>query len=251
MDKILPITFQKMKNDSHNVFMNDVQGLLANENMPLQGFEKLIEAFNLAYQSEVSALRVRRKSEQTNELVKINKQREELYAGLFYHYQSSLRHYDAGKREAANNISYIMKSIAYIHNMSNTNRGGSIRKIISNIRKPQNTEIVEMLQLAGWLDALDTLNKLYQKTDASRNSERSMRGNGNVLVARKATDKAYQDIMKRVNALMILNETEEYSHFVRLLNVHLAHAKKSIAIRDGWKKHKKEKETLKKNMNEE
>lgn len=240
MDKILPITFQKMKNGAHNAFMHDVQRLLANENMPLQGFEKLIETFNLAYQSEVSASRVRRKSERTNELVKINKQREELYAGLFYHYQSSLRHYDAGKREAAKGISYIMKSIAYIHNMSNTNRAGNIRKIISNIRKPQNTAIVETLQLTGWLDALDALNELYQKTDASRNSERSMRGNGNVLMARKATDKAYQDIIKRVNALIILNGPEEFDYFVRLLNVHLAHAKKSIAIREGWKKHKKE-----------
>ncbi len=241
MDTILPITFQKMKNDSHNVFMNGVQGLLANENMPLQGFEKLIETFNLAYQSEVSASRVRRKSERTNELVKINKQREELYAGLFYHYQSSLRHYDAGKREAAKGISHIMKSIAYIHNMSNANRAGNIRKIISNIRKPQNTAIVETLQLTGWLDALDALNELYQKTDASRDSERSKRGNGNVLVARKATDKAYQDIIKRVNALIILNGSEEFDYFVRLLNMHLAEVKKSIAIREGWKRHKKEK----------
>jgi len=242
MDKILPITFQKMKNDSHNVFMHDVQGLLVDENMPLQGFEKLIEAFNLAYTAEEAANRVRRKSYITNEMVKLNKQREELYAGFSYHYQSNLRHYDAGKREAAKNISYIMKSIAVIHNMSNTNRGGSIRKIISNIRKPQNTAIVETLQLTGWLDALETLNELYQKTDDNRNTERSKRGNGNVLVARNATDKAYQDIIKRMDALMILNGPEEYSPFVRLLNVHIEHAKKSVAIREGWRKHKKEKE---------
>jgi hypothetical protein len=240
MDKIIPITFQKMKNGSHNAFMNDVQRLLADENMPLQGFEKHIEAFNLAYEAENAAYRMRRKSYITDEMVKLNAQREELYAGLFYHYQSSLRHYDAGKREAAKGISHIMKSIAYIHNTSNIDRYTYIFKITANIRKPQHSAVVEILELNGWLDALDTLNEAHRTTANSRDSERSKRGNGNVLVARTATDKTYQDIVKRMNALMILNGSEEYTDFVRLLNVHIAHAKKSIAIREGWKKHKKE-----------
>jgi hypothetical protein len=240
MDKILPITFQKMKNGAHNAFMHDVQRLLADENMPLQGFEKLIEAFNLALEAENAAKGVRRKSYMTDDMVKLNAQREEMYAGLFYHYQSSLRHYDAGKREAAKDISHIMKSIAYIHNTSNIDRYAYIFKITANIRKPVHAAAVETLELAGWLDALDALNEAHRTTANNRDSERSKRGNGNVLVARKATDKAYQDIVKRVNAVMILNGPEEFDYFVRLLNVHLAHAKKSIAIREGWKKHKKE-----------
>jgi len=231
-----------MKNDSHNAFMYEVKQMLMDENMPLQGFEKLIEAFNLAYLAEEAANRVRRKSYITNEMVKLNKQREEMYAGLVYHYESALRHYDESMREAARKISYVMKSIAYMHNTSNVNRNIYIWKITSNLRLPKNELYVEKLQLMGWLDALDTLNELYQKTDDNRNTERSKQGNGNVLMARKVTDKAYQDIMKRMDALIILNGTEEYSHFVRLLNVHIEEAKRSIAIREGWRKHKKEEE---------
>jgi len=241
MDKILPITFQKMKNDSHNAFMHDVQVMLANENMPLQGFEKHIEAFNLALQAEEAASRVRRKSERTNELVKLNAQREELYAGLMYHYESCVRHYDESKRLAAHRISPIMKSIAYMHNTSNINRNVYIFKIILNLRKPENAAFAETLELSGWMDALDALNQAYQTKSNERISEQSRKGNGNVRVAREVTDKAYQNIVKRMNALMTLNGPEEYSPFVRLLNVHIEHAKKSIAIREGWRKHKKEK----------
>ncbi|HJV77803.1 MAG TPA: DUF6261 family protein [Paludibacter sp.] len=208
--------------------------------MQLQGFEKLIEAFNLALEAENAAKGVRRKSYMTDDMVKLNAQREEIYAGLFYHYQSSLRHYDAGKREAAKDISHIMKSIAYIHNTSNIDRYAYIFKITANIRKPAHAAAVETLELTGWLAALDALNEAHRTTANDRDSERSKRGNGNVLVARKATDKAYQEIVARVNAVMILNGPEEFDYFVRLLNVHLAHAKKSIAIRDGWKRHKKE-----------
>ena len=240
MDKILPITFQKMKNSAHNALMHDVQRLLADENMPLQGFEKLIKDFNLALEAEDAAKGVRRKSYITDDMVKLNAQREEMYAGLFYHYQSSLRHYDAGKREAAKEISHIMKSIAYIHNTSNMNRYGYIRKITANIRKEEYAIAVETLELAGWLDALDALNENHLTTLTSRENERIMQPNGNVLLARKITDKAYREIVARVNAVMILNGPEEFEHFVRLLNVHLANAKKSIAIREGWRKHKKE-----------
>ena len=242
MDKILPITFQKMKNGSHNAFMHDVKGLLADENMPLQGFEKLIEAFNLALEAENTAKEVRRKSCITDGMVKLNAQREERYAGLFHHYQSCLRHYDEAMREAAKDISHIMKSIAYIHNASNMNRYDYIRKITANIRKKEYAAAVETLELNGWLDALNALNESHLTTLNSRDTERIMRPDGNVLKARKVTDKAYQDIIKRMDALMILNGPEEYSHFVRLLNFHLAEAKKSIAIREGWRKHKKEKE---------
>jgi hypothetical protein len=243
MDKILSVTFQKMKNGSHNAFMYDVNRMLANENLSLQGFEKLIEAFNLAYTAEEAANRVRRKSFITEEMVKLNARREEVYASLVYHYESSQRHYDETMRKAAHGISYLIKSIAWMHNMSNVKRGVDIWKITSNLRLPKNQPYIQMLQLDGWMDALDELNRMYQEADNNRNSERSMRGNGNVLLARKVTDKVYQDIVKRMNALMILNETDEKNDFVKLLNVHITDAKKSIAIREGWKKHKKEKQT--------
>ena len=240
MDKILPITFQKIKNESHNAFMSEVEGLLADENMPLQGFEKLIAAFNLAYQAEVMANRVRRKSSVTEVLVKLNEKREELYAGMMYQYESGLRHYDGSRREAAEGISYIMKSIAYIHNTSNIKRNVYISKITTNIRKPKNAAIVETLELSGWLNALDVANETFQTTWQARINEQSTRGNGNVRAAREVTDKAYQDIVNRVHALIILNGVEEYGHFVRLLNIFIAEEKKSIAIREGWKKHKRD-----------
>jgi len=242
MDKILPITFQKMKNGAHNAFMHNVQCLLADENMPLQGFEKLIETFNLALEAENAAKGVCRKSYMTDGMVKLNAQREEIYAGLFYHYQSSLRHYEAGKREAAKGISHIMKSIAYIHNTSNSDRYAYIFKITANIRKPAYAAVVETLELTGWLDALDSLNEAHRTTANSRDSELSKRGNGNVRLAREVTDKAYKNIVTRISALITLNEPETYSQLVRRMNLHIADAKKSIAIREGWRKHKKEKD---------
>lgn len=240
MTKILAITFQKMQNLTHNAFMHQVGSLLTDENMSSHGLENLIEPFNLALEAEDAAMRVKRKSSLTGELVKLNDEREEVYAGFVYHYESCLRHYNNDMRIAAQGISHIMKCIAYMHNRSNISRGGNIRKIIDNIRLPKYVAIVEMMQLDGWLNKLDELNLAYETISDKRFSEKAPRGSGNVRVARELTDKAYQAMVQRINALSIVNGPEEYSHFVRQLNTRIADEKRSIAIRDGWKKHKKE-----------
>lgn len=243
MVKILAITFQKMQNLTHIAFMQNVEGLLADENMASHGLETLIEPFKLALQAEVAAMQVKRKSSLTSELVNLNQQREELYAGFVYHYESCLRHYNNNMRIAAKGISHIMKSIAYMHNRSNMSRGGNIRKIINNIRLPKYASIVEIMQLDEWLNKLEELNKAYYTISDKRFSEKAPRGSGNVRMAREVTDKAYQTMVVRINALSIVNGPEEYSHFVRLLNLRIADEKKSIAIREGWRKHKKKTET--------
>ncbi len=239
MLKILPITLQKLKNASHKAFMSEVKSLLESENMASHGMEKVIEPFNLAIQAEEDAGRVRRKSFITDELVKQNAQREELYAGLTHHYESCLRHYDTAMRNAAHYISIHIKSIAYMHNCSNPIRTVRISLLIERLRSLKNTESLELLQISGWLNALENLNETYNNTWMDRISESSQRGNGNVRKARMVTDKVYQDVVWRVNALMTINEPEEYERFVRLLNVNIAREKKSIAIREGWRKHKK------------
>jgi len=241
MDKILPLTFQKIHNWSHITFMQHVEAMMTSQNMVSHGFEKLIEDLKLAIEAENASLRVRRKSYITDELVKLNKQREELYAGMLYHYESCLRHYDEALRKAAKGISHIMKSIAYIHNTSSLSRYIYINKITFNIRKPRYAAIVEILQLQGWLDALDALNENYQTMYYQRSGEKTNQGSGNVRAQREVTDKVYQNIVKRVHALIIIDGPEDYTHFVRLLNVYIAHEKQSIAIREGWRRHKKEK----------
>jgi len=240
MVQILSIPFQKMNNLGHKTLMHTVAKLLLSEKIPTPGCETLIETFNMAIEAEGDAIQVRRKSYITDDMVKMNEYREELYAGMYYHYESSLRHYDASIREAAKDISYIMKSIAYIHNTSNLDRNGYLRKIIYNLCMPNLAPMMDALQMQGWVDALEAANLDYQRLWSDRVTEDVGKGNGNVLSARVVTDKACRELLKRINALITLSDSEEYDHFIRLLNVYIAGEKKSIAIRAGWRRHKKE-----------
>ena len=239
MDKILPVTLQKMKNDTHNAFMHEVESVLIAENMASHGFEKHMEALNLALRAEDASLRVRRKNYKTDDLVKLNAYREELYAGFMYQHQSYLRHYDEGLRKAARKIKHLLKSIAFVHNTSNLLRYTHINTILLKLRKPEIAPFIETMQLQGWLDALDNANQQYHSLWMSRLSENAQKGSGNVLSKRVVTDKVYQGIVQRVHALILIDGPENYTHLVRRLNVSIAQERKRIAIRDGWRKHKK------------
>ncbi|WP_243347308.1 DUF6261 family protein [Parabacteroides sp. FAFU027] len=237
--KILSLAFQKMPNGTHNVFMHLVNDLLKDKNFPSAGYEALLESFNLALQAEDAAIGVRRKSELTAELVKLNIRREEIYSGLYHHYQSSLLHYDDEVREAAKRMEPIMISIAEMHSTSNIKRNGLIYKVTYNLRKQEDT--VRILALSGWLDALDEANARFDQVTTKRFSEMVNKGNGNVLSTRKVTDEAYRAIVVRVNAQIIFDGTETIETFVRRLNYLITKEKKRIAIRDGIRRHKKEK----------
>jgi len=236
MDNIMPITFQKMKNGAHNSFMHIVSDYLADKEMPLDGLDEYITTFNLALKAEDAAYAVRRKSYITDEMVKLNAKREELYAGMLYHYESAMRHYDSRKREAAANISLVMKSVAYIHNSSNIDRTIRINVIISTIRNDKHAESAKTLEMNGWLEALENMNNNYETASRNRNTEKSKRGNGNVRQAREVTDKAYKKIVTRINAQIVINGPEAYSSLLHLLNNRIAEEKRSIAIRKGWRK---------------
>ena len=236
MDNIMPITFQKMKNGAHNSFMHIVSDYLADKEMPLDGLDEYITTFNLALKAEDAAYAVRRKSYITDEMVKLNAKREELYAGMLYHYESAMRHYDSRKREAAANISLVMKSVAYIHNSSNIDRTIRINVIISTIRNDKHAESAKTLEMNGWLEALENMNNNYETASRNRNTEKSKRGNGNVRQAREVTDKAHKKIVTRINAQIVINGPEAYSSLLHLLNNRIAEEKRSIAIRKGWRK---------------
>lgn len=237
--KIQPLSFLKMQNITHNTFMHHVKSLLESDNFQSEEYKRLTEPFNLALKAEDAAMGVRRKSELTAELVKLNARREEIYSGLYYHYQSCLLHYDDEVRGAAKPLAPIMMSIADMHSTSNVCRSGHIFKVTYNLRKREET--VRILALSGWLDALDAANDRFEQTTSKRFSEKAAKGNGNVLSTRKVTDEAYRAIVIRVNAQIVMEGVEKIESFVRQLNNLITKEKKRIAIRDGIRRHQKEK----------
>lgn len=236
-DKILAVTLQKMPNLSHNTFMKRAKEWFEAHSPLFAGGEHLFEAFDLAVQAEDAANRVLRKSALTAELVRLNVEREKLYAGFYYYYQSCATHYDEKVRESAAWLAPIVKNIATIHNTSNEKRTVKIGKVSRLVRR--NSEVTAKLSLTGWLDALDRANAAYDSLRTERFNQASPKGSGNVLRTRVATDKAYKAIVKRVNALIVIEGEEKYADFTRRLNLYIEEERQSIAIREGIRRHQK------------
>lgn len=232
------VPLQKMYYTAHFAFMHSVIELFDTEKLASHGFDGLINDLKVALSAQSKAANVNRKSFFTVELVKINQEREDLYAGFYFYHQSCMRHYDKAVRKAAEETNHLIKNIATIHNCSNKNRTHRISFIVEVLRKSY-ADVVEQLKMGEWLHQLEMLNMAYERKEQQRFEKRIEDGSGNAGKKRVATDRAYRALIKRLNALIELEGMDDYRKTVELLNVEIKSKKKSIAIREGMRRGKK------------
>lgn len=235
---VLSISLQKMHNGNHLSFMGNVLLLFDTELFTNKGFSTLINELKVATEAENKSMTVPQKSIYTEELVKINLKREEVYASLYFYYESCIRHYQTEIKQAAKQLSPVMLNIATIHNCSNLKRKAQIEKICYNMQRKFRDEMMA-LNMQGWVEELNALNAAYGELDEQRLTKKTSNGSGNTGKMRVATDAAYRKLVERLNALLVLEGTNEYKKTISMLNVHIKAEKKSIAIREGMRKGRK------------
>lgn len=81
-----------------------------------------------------------------------------------------------------------------------------------------------------WIDELERLNNVFVALEATRNSEEATRTELRMKQVRVQVDAAYKKIVKRINALIIVNGEAPYAEFVKELNARISRAQDSIAL---------------------
>ena len=92
---------------------------------------------------------------------------------------------------------------------------------------------IATIQLIDWIAELERLNNAFIALEATRNSEEANRTELRMKTVRVDVDAAYNKIIKRINALIIVNGEAPYADFVKELNARIARAQDSIALSKG------------------
>ena len=101
--------------------------------------------------------------------------------------------------------------------------------MIGDLRTKVAAEIVT-LAIVDWIDELERQNNVYIALQATRNSEEANRTELRMKQVRVDVDAAYNKIVKRINALIVVNGEAPYAEFVKELNARIGRAQDSIAI---------------------
>ena len=87
---------------------------------------------------------------------------------------------------------------------------------------------IDLLSLKPFVEQLRAANEKVRSLTNERTDERAGRTLGALREARQASDKAYRDLVKRVNALALIEGDTDYAAFIDYVNAEIEHYKQEV-----------------------
>jgi len=230
--EIQKFDLHSQRNAGHYQFQTDFNSTVIKYTPQALGIVEDYAAYTPLLQDEGVALVAITKSATTEEVETADKNRDFTFRGLADNVTNSLNHYDPAVREAARRVKVILDGFGNLARKPDDEESGLISSLIADLRTKVATEI-QTLSIVEWINELERLNNVFIALEATRNSEEATRTELRMKQVRVEVDAAYKKIVKRINALIVVNGEAPYTEFVKELNARITRAKESIAISKG------------------
>ena len=233
--EIASLYLHNQRNAAHYQFQTDFNSTIIKYTPQALGIVDDYAAYSPLLEDEGVALVAITKSATTEEIETADKNRDFTFRGLADKVTNSLNHFDPQVREAARRIKVIFDTYGNLVPKPDDEESGLITSLIADLRTKVTTEI-EIVALVDWIAELERLNNVFIALEATRNTEEAKKSELRMKKVRVVVDVAYNKIVKRINALIIVNGEAPYAEFVKELNVRIGRAQDSIALCRGLAK---------------
>lgn len=233
--EIQKFDLHSQRNAAHYQFQTDFNSTIIKYTPQALGIVDDYAAYLPLLEDEGVALVAITKSATTEELEVADKNRDFTFRGLADKVTNSLNHFNPEVREAAKRVKVIFDGYGNLTPKPNDEESGLITSLISDLRTKVTADLVKV-DVVDWIAELESQNKVYIALQATRNSESASRTELRMKQVRIDVDAAYNKIVKRINALIVVNGEASYTEFVKELNVRIGRAQDSIALSRGQAK---------------
>jgi len=225
--EIASLYLHSQRNAAHYQFQTDFNGLITKYSPQVLGIFEDYVAYQPLLQDEGVALVAITKSATTEEIDEADKNRDFTFRGTADKVTNSLNHFDPLVREAARQVKVIFDAYGNLVPKPDDEESGLISSLIADLRTKASMEIV-IVALVDWIAELERLNNIFIALEATRNSEEAKKSVLRMKKVRVVVDAAYNKIVKRINALIIVNGEVPYAEFVKELNARIGRAQDAI-----------------------
>jgi hypothetical protein len=204
--------------------------------------EKEDSCFKIIRKSNYSAL----KSDKANS-------RNTLIIGFKDAVKSALRHFNTDVREAAQRIKIVFDAYNQPALLTNLPYDAGTIAVNNMLREFEGKYAadIETAGLTDWIKELRECNAEFEELTIASNEEQAEKPPFNTREVRKETDRAFQDMITIVSALMLMEGDSEYTGFVSELNALIKHYNDILAQHLGRLHASKEREKEKNKENSE
>jgi hypothetical protein len=229
------LNLNMLHNEEHFQYQKEVKELVEKEGAKKLDIEKEFNVFSSFYVQEEVALNLIRKSATTEQIEAADKDRDVLLSGLSDAVKSSLKHFKEEKRAAAVHYKILLDQYGDIARKPYDDETAAIYKLVQESQGAYAADITT-LGLGDWITEINNKNLAFETLKKDRYSEDATKTQLRMKTVRVSTDSAYKDIVKRINALILINGAKNHEAFVLELNSRIDKLNNSLAMRKGRSK---------------
>ena len=217
--EIVLTDLSRLNNGAHFQFMKNVSDRLATDTKIKENAvgQAVIKALTEALATEDKYLVLSQKSLLTEEIATADKERDTLFNGYRTAVKGFLNMPVAVLAKNAHELWQHLADYAIDPQMQLERETGLITNLCTDLVGKYATQ-VQALGLKAYVDALKIANERVETLLVQRTTDNSTKVVGALRTAREASDKAFRNLSKVVNALAILGNPADYAAFIDFMN---------------------------------
>jgi len=227
--EIASLYLHSLRNAAHYQFQTDFNNVVLKFTPQALGIVDDYAAYVPLLHDEGVAMVAITKSATSEDIDEADKNRDFAFRGLADKVANDLNHFKLDVREAARRTKVIFDTYGNLVPKPADEESGLISSLIADLRTKVPSEIV-ILAIVDWIAELERLNNAFIELETSRNSEEARRSELRMKDIRVTVDAAYNKIVKRINALIVISGELPYVEFVKELNARITRSQESVAI---------------------
>ena len=223
----------KLRNEEHFQNQTEFKDLIIKFTPALLGIVNEYAAYEPLHAAEGVALDVIVKSAYTIDIEDADLKRNTTIRGVAGAVKSAAKHFSTEKKQAAARVQLVFDNYGDITKKSHAEETAAINSLITDLNNDHAADVAT-LGIADWLTELKANNDAFDALMKSRYTEEASKTQLRMKQVRREVDKAYDTIVNRINALIIVNGTSRtYTAFVNELNERVDKYNLIVAQREG------------------
>ena len=190
-------------------------------------FNKQVADLKAAVAQEDADLKVSHKSLLTDDIAKADSERDTLYVAYKRTVQSLLAVSDETVANAAKVLNQHITDYNINTRAQLDKETGLLINFIDDLENRFSNEVAA-LGLCVIVTLLKTANEKVRSLTSERTDEITARPVGSLKASRKASDTAYLELVRMVNAYSIVEGEADYADFINYMNTEIAHYKREV-----------------------
>jgi len=228
---------KNLRNDEHFQFHREFRDLVTASGAESLKVAAHFSIYEHALEKEDEGLKRIVKSVYTEKIREADKARDSIYEGMVEMNSASLKHYSPDTREAAKRLKILFDSYGNLSSKPLNEQTSAVHNILQELHGDY-LDAARIVGITGWVDKLEARNNAFEALVRERYNEAASKTRVVVKEAREEVDAAYDTIVERINALVVVEGEEAYAAFIKKLNAVITKYAAVLNVRLGKRSHK-------------